>query len=341
MAQTIYWVLVPATESAYGNSEASAIKIKDHKLLDGTTDAVAWGSEPDPDTSGSQNIDEQTPVTGLQPGTQYRIAATIWDGVSYGGESSTYVVESAAFRTTLVVSCNPGAAAADGSASLVSRTRRVATAPGAAVAAGSSATVTRARVLAAAPVAAVAAGSAAAVPRIVNSGSGAAQAAGATATVARTRRVAASPGVAQAEGATATITTASGAIMASPGAATAAGATATVARTRRVAAAPGAAAAAGGAATVSRWRIVSASPASGVAAGAKASLPRTIMASPGAAAAAGGTAWVQLGPLGDYVAAPLTFVSPSRAVVMASASRHIGLASQPRPTFFNSPARAS
>jgi len=98
MAQTIYWTLVPATDTAYSNNTTDAAKIKDG-LRQNSSAATASGSEPDPDTSGSQPVDEQTPVTGLTAGTQYRIAATIWDGTTYGGGSSTYVVESETFET--------------------------------------------------------------------------------------------------------------------------------------------------------------------------------------------------------------------------------------------------
>ena len=82
--QTIYWVIVPASDTLFSNTAEDADKIRNGLRQDGSA-AVAYGSEPDPETFGQVNIDELTPPTNLTPGASYRIAATIWDGTTYGG----------------------------------------------------------------------------------------------------------------------------------------------------------------------------------------------------------------------------------------------------------------
>ncbi len=120
MTQTVYWVIVPATDTAFSNNATDAAKIKNGQRQDGS--AASWsGSEVDPETAGSVNIDEQTAATGLTAGTQYRIAATIWDGSTYGGGTSTYVVESGAFTTfTAAVAASAGSSTAQATSAATS-----------------------------------------------------------------------------------------------------------------------------------------------------------------------------------------------------------------------------
>jgi len=99
-AQTLYWVVAPTALADYTDDDTSAGYIRNGQ--DDTGSALAagsYGSIASPTTPGANVVDAAAAATGLTPGTAYRIAWTIWDGVNYGGGTATKVVESASFTT--------------------------------------------------------------------------------------------------------------------------------------------------------------------------------------------------------------------------------------------------